>query len=121
MDCEDTDGLDGRPDREAAAAAPFNDREDGEGEDTGEEPLVILLGEYHEDDMLTKLGMAVTFKCTLRTVQRMVDRYEIPPGIQFAGRCLWRVGRLKTWIANIADAKEAEAVKQAKRLNAFRT
>jgi hypothetical protein len=110
MECGDGEAGDG-----------LNDREDGWKYDAENDPVIIRLGEYHADDLLTKHGMTVIFNCNLRTVQRMVDRYELPPAVQFAGRSFWIVGRLKTWMANVAELREAEALKQAKRLNVFRT
>ncbi len=98
--------------------AKINVPEDETGE--GEAPFVVRLGEYHADDLLTKHGMTRLFQCNLRTVQRMVDRYELPPSVQMAGHSFWIAGRLKSWIAGVAEMREAEALKQAKRLNVFR-
>ncbi len=82
-----------------------------------ESAACFTLGEYRDDDLLTKAGMAKIFKCTFRTLQRMVERFEIPPPTPFAGRSIWIVGRLKTWVASAAEAREAEAMKQAKRIH----
>jgi len=81
------------------------------------EAMVFNLSDYAEDDYLTKAGMCQAFKCTQRTVQRMVDRFEIPPPMPLAGRNVWIVGKLKAWIANAADRLEGEALKEAKRMN----
>ena len=81
------------------------------------EAMVFNLSDYAEDDYLTKAGMCQAFKCTQRTVQRMVDRFEIPPPMPLAGRNVWIVGKLKAWIANAADRLESEALKEAKRMN----
>lgn len=103
---------------DAPSSAQCNSQEDEAG--MGGDPLAVRLGEYHADDMLTKHGMTVLFECNVRTVQRMVDRYELPPSVQVGGRSFWIAGRLKSWIAAIAELREAEALKRAKRLNIFR-
>lgn len=89
--------------------------ENGEQFDTAE--LVLSLAGYSDSDYLTKAGMCHAFKCTQRTVQRMVDRFEIPPPMPFAGRNIWIVGRLKAWIVNAAERIEGDALKEAKRMN----
>lgn len=86
------------------------------GED-GDEATVFRFSEFCDDDCLTRAGMLQTFQCSERTLFRMVERYEIPPAIPFAGRSVWVIGRLKAWIAAAARNKEAEALDEAKRLN----
>lgn len=87
-----------------------------DGMEFDENAACFRLGEYRDDDLLTKVGMGQVFKCSFRTLQRMVERFEIPPATPFAGRSVWIVGRLKAWVANVAEAREAEALKQAKKM-----
>lgn len=87
-----------------------------EGEATAS---VLSLSGYGDNDYLTKTGMCRVFKCANRTVQRMVERYEIPPPTPLAGRHVWIVGRLREWISVVAEHREAEAMKEARRMNAF--
>lgn len=90
----------------------------GEMENAGMEmdAPVFWLAQYADNDILTREGMCQVFKCAPRTVFRMVDRFEIPPPTPLAGRSVWVVGRLKAWIAAVAQGKEEEALREAKRL-----
>lgn len=81
--------------------------------------LALSLEGMHDEDYLTKTGMCQLFKCTSRTIQRMVDRFEIPPPARAAGRNIWNAARLRAWIAAIAEHREAEAAKTAKRMRVF--
>lgn len=76
---------------------------------------VFSLGGYSDDDLLTKAGLAQLFKCSPRTLQRMVERFEVPPATPFGCRNIWIVGRLKAWILNMAETRESEALKHAKK------
>jgi hypothetical protein len=81
--------------------------------------LALNLAGYADGDYLTKSGMRQVFKCTGRSIQRMVDRFEIPPPAFVGGRNIWNVARLKAWIADIAGRREAEAARTAKRMKVF--
>lgn len=81
--------------------------------------LALNLAGFSDGDYLTKTGMCQVFKCTGRTIQRMVDRFEIPPPTPVGGRRIWNVARLKAWIANVAEHREVEAARTAKRMNMF--
>lgn len=80
---------------------------------------VISLDRFADNDYITKAGMAQIFKCSERTIQRMVERFELPPPTTMAGRKVWRAGKVKAWFANADDRIEAEALKEAKRLRVF--
>ncbi len=86
-----------------------------DGKEFDERAACFSLGEYKDSDLLTKVGMAQVFKCTFRTLQRMVERFEIPPPTPCAGRSVWSVGSLKAWVANQIATREAEALKLAKK------
>lgn len=79
-------------------------------------PTVIQLDRFSDGDYITKAGMTQVFDCSERTIQRMVERFEIPPPSTVAGRKVWRVGKLKAWLAQADDRTEAEAIREAKRL-----
>ena len=102
--------------------APMNDGANesagmlSEGREFDESAACFHLGEYKDDDLLTKVGMMQAFKCSSRTLQRMVERFEIPPAVPCAGRNIWSVRSLKAWIGNQIATREAEALKQAKKL-----
>jgi hypothetical protein len=99
---------------EAAAAAV-----DGmvvDDPDVDENAICIRLGNFRDADMLTKAGLAKVLRCSARTLQRMVERFELPPPTNFAGRSIWIVGKLKAWVADAVEVNEAEARKQAKKM-----
>jgi predicted DNA-binding transcriptional regulator AlpA len=75
--------------------------------------MVMSLGKYRDDDYITKVGLAEVFGCTDRTLQRMVERLDIPPPMLLAGRKVWIVGKLRAWIAQAAERQEAQALKAA--------
>ena len=80
---------------------------------------VINLGKYADTDLVTKQELCKAFSCSGRTLQRMVERYEIPPPTSLAGRKVWLVGKVKAWIADAADRREADAIREARRLKVF--
>lgn len=82
-------------------------------------PTVISLDRFSDGDYITKTGMAEVFECSDRTIQRMVERFEIPPPATVAGRKVWRAGKLKAWLAQADDRAEAEALKEVRRLKIF--
>ena len=81
--------------------------------------MVINLGKYADHDLVTKQELCRVFACSGRTLQRMVERYEIPPPTSLAGRKIWLVGKVKAWIAEAADRREEKAIKEARRLKVF--
>ena len=52
-------------------------------------------------------------------MQRMVERFEIPPPIWLAGRRVWIVGNLREWIAKNVERSEAEAKEFARKMRVF--
>jgi len=82
-------------------------------------PAAISLGRFNSEDFITKRELCGCFGCSERTLQRMVERYEIPPPTTLAGRKLWIVGKVRDWITEAANRKEAEALKEAKRFRVF--
>lgn len=80
---------------------------------------VISLDRFADNDYITKTGMAQIFRCSERTIQHMVERFELPPPTTMAGRKVWRAGKVKAWLVQADDRIEAEALKEAKRLRVF--
>lgn len=77
----------------------------------GSPEIVMSLAKYDDGDYITKAGLAEAFGCAERTIQRMVERLELPPSMLLAGRKVWIVGKLRTWIRAVAERKEDEAIK----------
>ena len=82
-------------------------------------PITINLGKYADGDLVTKSELCRAFNCSDRTIQRMVERFEVPPPMTLAGRKVWIVGKVRAWLVETADRKEAEALREAKRLRVF--
>lgn len=73
--------------------------------------IVMSLAQYADGDYITKTGLAEAFGITGRTIQRMVERLELPPPMLLAGRKVWIVGKLRVWIQAAAERQEEEALK----------
>jgi predicted DNA-binding transcriptional regulator AlpA len=71
---------------------------------------------YPDDAMLRRSELARTFSCGERTVQRMVQRHELPPPVRIASKSVWVVGALKAWFREDADRRAREAAEEANRL-----
>jgi len=82
-------------------------------------PTVISFDRFSDTDYLTKAGMVEIFRCSDRTIQRMVERFEILPPSSLAGWKVWRVDKLRAWLAQADDRAEAEAMKEVRRLKIF--
>ena len=82
-------------------------------------PTTINLGKYADGDLVTKSELCRAFNCSDRTIQRMVERFEVPPPMTLAGRKVWIVGKVRAWLTEVADRKEAEAMREARRLKVF--
>ena len=81
----------------------------------------ISLGGFADGDLITKPELCRCLNCSDRTLQRMVERFEIPPGMTLGGRKVWIVGKIRAWFADAAERREAEALKEARRLRVFDT
>ncbi len=79
----------------------------------------ISLGGFADGDLITKRELCRCLDCSERTLQRMVERFEIPPPMTLGGRKVWIVGKVRAWFADAAERREAEAVKEARRLHVF--
>jgi len=82
-------------------------------------PTLFNLRGYTDDDFLTKRELCAIFKCAPRTMQRMVERFEIPPPIWLAGRKTWIVGQIRAWIADAANKNVREAAEVARKMHVF--
>ena len=90
------------------------------GENADNQPSTLInLGKFADGDYITKKELCIAFKCSPRTMQRMVERFEIPPPIWLAGRRVWIVGNLREWIAGNVERSEAEAKEFARKMRVF--
>lgn len=79
----------------------------------------ISLAGFADGDLITKRELCKCLNCSDRTLQRMVERFELPPPMTLGGRKVWIVGKIRAWFAEAAGRMEAEALKEARRLRAF--
>ena len=56
--------------------------------------VITALAELPQKALLDESAMAKVFSVTPRTIRRMVQRFELPPPIPFAGRSIWLAGRV---------------------------
>jgi len=86
--------------------ALHEDDEQGEGFEIGELALM------HPKTLLDKQRLAQLLAVTSRTIQRMVERSEIPPPITFRKRSFWMAGHVLRHI----ESQVEEAAKEAERM-----
>ena len=79
----------------------------------------ISLGRFADGDLITKQELGKCLGCSDRTLQRMVERFEIPPPMTLGGRKVWIMGKVRAWFTDAAERREAEALKEARRLKVF--
>ena len=84
-------------------------------------PTAINLGRFADGDLITKQELGKCLGCSDRTLQRMVERFEIPPPMTLGGRKVWIIGKVRAWFTDAAERREAEALKEARRLRVFDT
>jgi predicted DNA-binding transcriptional regulator AlpA len=78
----------------------------------------IGLRGFADGDLITKRELGKCLGCSDRTIQCMVERFELPP-MGLAGRKVWLAGKIRAWLAAAAERREAEALKEARRLKVF--
>ncbi len=80
---------------------------------------MLGLSRYRDEDLLTKDELARALGCSPRTLQRLVNRFEIPPATRLGNRSVWVAGEVRRWILQAAEKKRLAAAKEACRLNAY--
>lgn len=78
--------------------------------------IVTALAVLPEKVFLDESAMACVFGVTQRTIRRMVQRFELPPPIPFAGRSICIAGRVLAYLNAAAERVEQEAERTAARL-----
>ena len=82
--------------------------------------VLIRLAELPPAALLDESALATALGVSRRTVQRMVIRGEVQPGVQLGGRPVWIAGRVCTWLARRAEEAEREAIGQAAKFRRLR-
>lgn len=78
-----------------------------------------VLAALPPEQMLDIKAMAICFKCSTRTIQRMVKRRELPPPIVFGNKSIWTVKRIRDRIDHLYEAAVKAAAREASRLRDF--
>ncbi len=66
----------------------------------------INLGGSAESDMITKPELCKCLNYSERTLQRMVERFELPPAMTLCGRKVWIVGKIRAWFADATERRD---------------
>lgn len=67
----------------------------------------FLVG-YDDDTLISKLELAAALKVSVKTIDRMVRRKQLPPPGRL-GRDVWLVGRIRSWITRLMEQGENDA------------
>lgn len=86
-------------------------------EDVGVPGVFDGLARLPGNAILTEPAMARAFDVEPRTIRRMVNRGELPPGIPMAGKTTWIAGRVLAHFAARAERAEREQDKELARLS----
>jgi hypothetical protein len=75
--------------------------------------ILTALAELPDRTLLDENALAAALNVTSRTVRRMVNRCELPPGIPFAGRSTWIAGKVLAHIEANAEKAARDADRRA--------
>ena len=72
--------------------------------------VVVALANMPEKAIITETALARVLAVTTRTIRRMVQRNEIPPAVNLAGKSVWFAGNVLSHLQSRAErvAKDAE-------------
>lgn len=73
------------------------------------EGAVTFLVDHPDDTIVYKQELARVFKVSVKTVDRMVMRGELPPPALLGGKNIWLVGRIREWVNRLMAKREKEA------------
>jgi predicted DNA-binding transcriptional regulator AlpA len=79
--------------------------------------VLSYLAKLPERTLVDERALASALGVSMRTVRRMVGRYELPPPVPFAGRSMWQVGRVLAWFEARADRVARNAQSVARRIS----
>ena len=77
------------------------------------------LNSYAPDGFVAKQALCRLFKCSGRTIQRMIARRDLPHPVMLAGKRVWHAGTLGAWLADAAKRRQAEIEADAARIRAI--
>jgi len=71
--------------------------------------------------ILDEAALAKALHVAPRTLRRMVNRWQVPPGVRLGGRSVWFAGRVLAFIEAGMIRAERDAEKNAKRFRELST
>lgn len=71
--------------------------------------VISSLADLPERAILDETALADALGVKTRTIRRMVQRGELPPGILFAGRATWQAGAILRWFEARAEKAALDA------------
>lgn len=76
----------------------------------------ILLTAYPLSAIVDEVTLSAIFGVSVRTIKRMVERYELPPPIMLASKRSWKIEAVINWIDAAVAKKESDARLRIQRL-----
>lgn len=76
----------------------------------------IGLNRYPDKYILNAQELAQALGCSLRTLTRRIQRFEVPEPVRVGKERYWVAGIVKEWLTNAASRQAAESEKEARRL-----
>ena len=86
---------------------------------SGQGVILSKLAELPPKTLLDEKALAQSLGVCGRTIRRMATRFEIPPGIVFAGRKLWQAGKVLEYFETKANRAIKEAERQARKIENY--
>jgi predicted DNA-binding transcriptional regulator AlpA len=77
--------------------------------------LIHSLAALPGRSILDEAKLAHLLGVTTRTIRRMVGRFELPPPVSLGGKSVWMAGRVLDHIEAVADRRQQEADRQARK------
>jgi len=111
------DALQQQPATDAPTESSNEEVFGSESSPTTNSGLVIsALAELPERTLVDERALAKALGVSMRTVRRMVGRYELPPPVPFGGRAMWQVGKVLAWFEARADRAARSAQNIARKI-----
>lgn len=79
----------------------------------------ITLHLLPDQQIITKKDLANIFGRSVRTIDRMVQRHELPAATSFGGESVWTAGIVKKWVFNMIDESEKQSLADKARIDRY--